>query len=292
MITKRRFFRNKNRIYMIPTRFGAALCLLFLFFTFAGAHYSNNLIFLFAFIIVSFLLIAILQTAKNLRGLEVLSVHIPNGFPNEYSRVEILVQNPRKTEKFGLSLHFKNQKDHVIVDEIFPQDQKWVFYPFLLPVKRGRFKPPRLRISTDAPYGLFYGWYYLYPDSEGVVYPQLAGHPRDDQDLPSAGADFSGLKKYTLGDPFQRISWKHSAKREEWLLKEFNDDTPASELYDINDCPQTNIEGKLSQLALWVAQAEQHQKSYGIILHQRVSPIGRGDYHLNECLYELGIHND
>lgn len=292
MTVWQRFLWNKNRIYMIPTRFGGAMCFLFLFFTFAGAHYSNNLIFLFAFIIVSFLLISILQTAKNLRGLEILSVRVPEGFPDEYTRVELLVYNPNQNEKFGLNLKFNNNKEHVVIDEIFPLDKKWLFHPYLLPPQRGRFKTPRIRVSTDAPYGLFFGWYYLYPSAEGVVYPKLAGEEKETLSLNSTGADFSGLKEYAKGDPFQRVSWKHSAKREEWLVKEFKDEAPVSEIYALEDCPQADLEAKLSQLAFWVTRAEQQSKSYGISLPKRTSLIGRGDHHLKECLYELGVFHD
>lgn len=287
-----RRIRDRKRIYMIPTRFGGAMCFLFLFFTITGAHYSNNLIFLFAFIIVSFLLIAILQTAKNLRGLKVLSVRIAEGFPMEQTTVDILVENGRSLEKFGLAVQFKDQKSHVIIDEIMDNDKKWLAHPYELPHKRGRFSAQRLRISTDAPYGLFYGWYYWTSDAEGVVYPKPAGLLRESTSQNASGADFSGLKSYNPGDLFQRISWKHSAKREDWLVKEFKDETPVSEIYTLEQCPQTDIEGKLSQMALWVTEAEFHQKHYGIVLNCVSSPVGRGEHHLHHCLFELGVYGD
>lgn len=284
----RKFTRNEKRIYMIPTRFGAAACFLFLFFTVTAAHYSNNLIFLFAFILVSFLLVAILQTAKNLRGLQILSVQIHSGFPSEKTNAEILVYNKRPTEKFGLGVQIQGQKDFVIVDEIFAKDKKWIQHPFTLPSKRGPFATERIRVYTDAPYGLFYGWYYIYRMDSGVVYPAPKGFLRDSTTPQNAGADFSGLKQYNEGDPIHRISWKHTAKREELMLKEFRDETPTTEVYDINDCPQPHIEDKLSQMSLWVTQAEQHQKSYGIILQNENSALGRGEHHLHDCLFELG----
>lgn len=277
---------------MIPNRFGMAMCFLFLFFTVTGAHYSNNLIFLFAFIVVSFLLIAILQTAKNLRGIDVLSVRLPNGFPTEPSAVDILVCNTKNIEKFGLGLQFKEQKDHVIVHEISPQDKKWVSHPFRLPGKRGSYRALRIKVFTDAPYGLFYGWYYLSPSAEGIVYPRPSGLPHDSKTPLSLGSDFSGIKEYQEGDPLQRISWKQSAKREDLLVKEFDDETPASEVFKLEDCPQSDIEGQLSQLALWLTQAEANHKTYALVLREPIAALGRGETHLHQCLAELGVYND
>ncbi|MCC6137411.1 MAG: DUF58 domain-containing protein [Bdellovibrionaceae bacterium] len=284
----KRWTQNSNRIYMIPTRFGAGAAFLFLFFTVTGAHYSNNLIFLFAFILVSFLLVSILQTAKNLRGLDVLTVNISPGFPLETTIADILVYNKRSTHKFGMGLQIRGQKNFVTIDEILAGDKKWIQHSFLLPNKRGIFKTERIKIYTDAPYGLFYGWYYIYKQEQGLVYPTPKGQSRNASVSFQSGADFSGLKQFVQGDSIHRISWKHTAKREELLLKEFKDETPATEIYNINDCPQENVEDKLSQLSLWVTEAEQKQKTYAICLYSHQSPLGRGKHHLHECLYELG----
>ena len=91
----RRLIWNQNRVYMIPTRYGFIAIFLFLLFTITGAHYANNLIFLFAFILVSFLLVAILQTAKNLRGVDVLDVHVPSGFPHTLVSARLRIRNTR-----------------------------------------------------------------------------------------------------------------------------------------------------------------------------------------------------
>lgn len=287
----KKWVRNENRIYMIPTRYGAVACFLFLFFIIAAAHYSNNLIFLFGFILISFLLVATLQTAKNLRGLGVLKTQIHPGFPNEKTVATLFVQNKRAMDKFGLSLQFHKQPDQVILDEILSKDSKWISHPFTLPEKRGRFSTERVRVGTDAPYGLFYGWYYIYRTDGGVVYPTPRGLSKESKMPQNKGSDFSGLKEYVEGDPLHRVSWKHTAKRDELLLKEFRDETPIIEIYSLDDCPQPHIEDKLSQMALWVCEAEQSRKSYGIVLGEESSSIGRGDAHLQNCLYMLGVYD-
>lgn len=284
----KKWIQNSNRIYMIPTRFGAAACFLFLFFTATGAHYSNNLIFLFAFVLVSFLLVAILQTAKNLRGLDILTVNIHSGFPTEITTADILVHNKRSADKFGMGLQIRGQKNFVMLDEILRGDKKWLHHSFKLPNKRGIFKTERIKVFTDAPYGLFYGWYYVYRTDMGLAYPTPKGVSRENTAQLDRGADFSGIKQFTQGDPIHRISWKHSAKRDELLLKEFKDETPVTEIYDLRDCPQKDIEDKLSQLALWVTQSEHYQKSYAIVLNSYKSSMGRGDHHLHQCLTEMG----
>lgn len=286
----KKWFRNSKRIYMIPNRFGLALSFIFIFFTVTGAHYSNNLIFLFAFIIVSFLLIAILQTAKNVRGLMIVKSHIQAGFPGEISKADLLVENQKSISQFGLYVQIHKQKNSAIVHEIQAKDKLWISQPFLLPAKRGLFEFDKIKVSTQVPYGLFYGWRYVYKKNVVVVYPKPHGISKNYATATNKGSDFSGLKQFVTGDTIARISWKHSAKRDELLLKQFKEDEPEVKIFDINDCPQSELEAQLSQLALWVVDAEKGQKSYGLKLDDLSIKAGRGTTHMHECLYQLGIY--
>lgn len=281
---------NSNRVYMIPTRFGAACGFLFLFFTITAAHYTNNLIFLFAFILVSFLIVAILQTAKNLRGLKIHTVSIQPGFPGEISYAQISIENSKKQTKMGMGVQFHKQKDFALIDEIAVHDKIWIQVPLVLPNKRGFFTTQRIKIFTDAPYGLFYGWHYFYRNDQGLVYPHPQGLLADQNHGNASGSDFSGLKKYQEGDSLARISWKHSAKKDELLLKEFSDEIPQTEIYDLSACPQKDIEEKLSQLCLWVVDAERKNKTYALVLNNEQPLFGNGETHFKKCLSDLGAY--
>ncbi len=274
---------------MIPTRFGLACGVLFLFFTITAAHYANNLIFLMAFILVSFLLISILQTAKNLRGLTLIKVQMQPGFPDQTTVAQVLVQNTKTSPKMGIGLQFGKQKPFFVIDEISAEDKKWISLPFVLPSQRGRYSTTKVKVFTDAPYGLFYGWYNIYRTDQTVVYPRPIGENSSTLQNKSLGSDFSGLIDFQNGDSLSRVSWKHSAQRDQLLVKEFKDETPQLEIYRLADCPQKDIEDKLSQLCLWITQAEKQKIKYGLQLHEPLVLVGSGEKHSQECLYQLGV---
>lgn len=289
MISLKKFFRNPNRIYMVPTRYGAIASGLFILLTITGAHYSNNLIFLFAFILVSFLLIAIMQTAKNMRGIQVTRIYIHDGFPKDISRVEFYVRNVKSSEKIGIGIQLKGQKSSAMISEIHSDDEQMIVTAFVLPEKRGRHIIERVKIFTDAPYGLFYGWYYNYFPTSYVVYPVPKGNPLQVHTDISKGLDFSGLREYVVGDTLSRMSWKHSARRDSLILKEFNEQEKEQEIFSLKDCPQKNIEDQLSQLSLWVTLAEENQFRYGLSLPNSKILAQNGKSHLKKCLYSLAV---
>jgi uncharacterized protein (DUF58 family) len=135
-----------------------------------------------------------------------------------------------------------------------------------LPETRGKHILKRIGVSTESPYGLFYGWlyfkvnapYYVYPRPVGDALPQLSQH--------QGTGDFSGLKNYQLGDSPQRISWKHSSRTEKWLVKEFKDSAEPQCLLRWQDCPQSDNEDKLQQLARWIVDCESGKLQYCVEL--------------------------
>lgn len=279
-------YRNKQ-IFMIPNRYGFVAITLFIVFSLVAATYSNNLLFLLAFIHVSFLLISILQTARNLRHIEVSAVQIPSGFPGETVAVRVLLLQKSKSLKTGLYL--RCEKSEQLIPEFAAKDQKVLTLSLELPQKRGEHFLQRLRLSTESPYGLFYGWLYFKVSTPYYVYPKPLGHPLP-QNQTSLGADeFSGLKQYQTGDSPQRISWKHSAKTDQLLLKEFKESQGVSCLLNWEDCSQTTDEEKLQQLARWIVDCETRQSSYQLIVPgiPTRGSFDRGHSHLHQSLLSL-----
>jgi uncharacterized protein (DUF58 family) len=284
------FFRNQKRIYMIPNWYGGMACFLFLFFTITGAYYSNNVIFLFAFVLISFLLISILQTAKNLRGIQITNLSVQNGFPGEKTKTTMQLINSKTEYKFGVQVQIKGQKNIRMIDELPGQDTKMISTFYHLPASRGPHKTKSIKISTDAPYGLFSGWFYIYPDSKFVVYPKPAGLPLEIFSSAGEGADFSELRSYVQGDSLHRISWKHSAKKDNLVLKVFKEEEAPLNTFALEDCPQSELENKLAQLALWIQSAEQQRHQYALKLSNSSNRLGTGEKHFHECLRQLGLY--
>ncbi|MCB9073190.1 MAG: DUF58 domain-containing protein [Bdellovibrionaceae bacterium] len=286
----RLFSYPSQRIYMIPNRYGLIACCFFLLCTIVAAHYANNLIFLLAFILISFLLIAILQTAKNLRGVQIQKIYIHDGFPDSHSIIDLQINNLRNVFKFGLGFQIKEQTSVTYANELNQNDQILTTGSFVLPKKRGLYSINRIKVFTDAPYGLFHGWQYHYISSSYVVFPKPRGFSLSFLKQLSPGNEFSGLREYIPGDSLSRVSWKHSVKSSTLLLKEFKEQEPQQQIFSLTDCPQIDLENKLSQLSLWIIEAENHQLRYGLHLLKTVIPIGHGPQHLRKCLSSLGAY--
>lgn len=272
---------------MIPNRYGFIAIGLFIVFSLVAATYSNNLLFLLAFLHVSFLLISILQTARNLRYVEAEIVQIPSGFPGESVDVQILVRNESRQTKLGLIVRCASAQ--ILIAELGPRENKIISLPFLLPQQRGIHFLNRVQLATQAPYGLFSGWLYFKIKVGFYVYPQPIGESLPNKRVLDSYGEFSGLNEYVLGDSLQRISWKHSARTDQLLVKEFKDQAEPQCLLDWSACTQKENEDKLSQLAKWVVDCEAAGLNYRLRLPSldTPTPFRKGKVHAQECLLSL-----
>lgn len=279
-------YRHKQ-IFMIPNRYGFIAIALFIIFSLVAATYSNNLLFLLAFIHVSFLLICILQTARNLRHIDLSSIQIDGGFPGETVPVKLVFSQKSKKNKLGLIVNCEGSEKSVAL--LPAGDQMFVDLTLTLPSKRGPHQLRRIRLGTESPYGLFSGWLYFKTTSIYYVYPKPVGHQLPASLYLHQPGDFSGLKEYEVGDSLQRISWRHSARSDQWLIKEFKDTTTPQHLLRLEDCPQTNNEDRLRQMAYWIVECERSNIEYKIELskNQKNENFARGPQHFHRSLMKL-----
>lgn len=279
-------YRHKQ-IFMIPNRYGFIAIALFIIFSLVAATYSNNLLFLLAFIHVSFLLICILQTARNLRHVDLVAIQIPAGFPDETVSAKLVLSQKSKKNKLGLIVSCEGNEK--LMTTLPSGDQAFVELPLTLPQQRGAHQLRRIRLSTESPYGLFSGWLYFKTKSVYYVYPKPVGnHLPISQYLHHSG-DFSGLKEYELGESLNRISWKHSARADQWLIKQYKDATVPQHLLRLDDCSQKNDEARLSQLAYWIIECEKSNIDYKLELLKNTAneTFDHGTLHFHHSLLKL-----
>ena len=284
---KLKFPWKHKKVYIYPNRFGFVFFGLFCLMIMVGASYGNNLVFLMGFILISFLFVTILLTAKNLRDVEILDVKISPGFPGEIVPARITLANNLDTEHTQIFVKLDGYPNEGELQHIAANDRKDVHLSIQLPEKRGVYNLGRIKVSTSNPFGLFYSWFWFKFDAEYIVYPKPAGlkeRPRQENQI---GDEFSGLKEYEPGDSMSRISWKHMARNDEMLVKEFNDSELMQDLLKLSEARQPQYEAKLSQLALWLVEAEKSQRLYTLELGTGHDSPNRGPKHLQNCLEKL-----
>lgn len=277
-------YRHKQ-IFMIPNCYGFLAIAMFIIFSIVAATYSNNLLFLLAFIHVSFLLVSILQTARNLRGVEILSAQVASGFPGETISVHILLVQKTRAPKLGLTV--RCQSSSFQIQELNENDPQLLELQIQLPQKRGFHFLERIQLSTESPYGLFYSWLYFKIKSPYYVYPEPVGHRLPFETFPLGTGEFSGLKNYVVGDPLSRVSWKHSSRSEQLLVKEHTESSQPQFVLAWENCPQPEPEDRLKQLARWIVDCEKNRYPYQLQVPDYQNNFSNGAVHFHRSLLKL-----
>jgi uncharacterized protein (DUF58 family) len=113
--------------------------------------------------------------------------------------------------------------------------------------ERGRFRLGPITLTSGDPFGLFRIKYHLPNTSNVIVYPKtvvLRSFPLPIGMLPGGDAlrrrthyittNAAGVRDYAPGDPFNRIHWKSTARKDRLIVKEFELD-PLADVWILLD---------------------------------------------------------
>ncbi|MEQ1666147.1 MAG: DUF58 domain-containing protein [Bdellovibrionales bacterium] len=284
-----KLFRHE-RIYCFPNKYGFLGFAVFLIMIAAGATYQNNLIYMMAFLYLGLGLIAILQTARNIRNIEVAHVRIKPGFPGAMTDVEIIITNPQSDLKINLevSLRLEGETIRISTSDIPARSFKSLKGTIRLPSSRGVYSIKRIGMHTTYPYLLFNVWKYSKSKMhEALVYPTPIGREFDQNFLLKHGEDFSGHKIYVAGDPFARIDWKVFARRDAYYVRQFNDGGEKELNLNWEQTQNLSFEERLSQYSLWILRAEEKMIQYDLSIPYFISGSGLGENHFEKCMEAL-----
>jgi len=183
------------------------------------------------------------------------------------------------------------------VDEIRPGQSARVALRFTA-VARGEQEVGPLRVASVYPLGFLKIYRRATVDRRHLVYPEPVGNPR----LPVAGAkrplsgavnvraggdEFAGVRAYVAGESQRHIDWKAVARGQPLMTKQFAQENAAVLHLDYDEVPGSDTERRLSQLALWIVEAERLRRSYGLRLGAVQIPPGIGEAHRHRCLAAL-----
>jgi uncharacterized protein (DUF58 family) len=133
-----------------------------------------------------------------------------------------------------------------------------------------------------------------------LVYPKPAGNtqlPTNHSRLADSwvqqgigpGDDFAGVRAYVRGESQRHIDWKAVARGQPLMTKEFAAETSGAVCLDFSELHFADVEEKLSQLTLWVIEAERARQPYGLRLPDiEISPA-LGQMHFHYCLRALSL---
>jgi len=276
----------------------------------AAVNYSNNLVYAILYLVGSLSFISIFHTWRNLASLRVEHLRIQPAFAGEEVRMEIYLRNPSSHTIYGLFFARLGDEaglarrpaplrtpggggvrievgDSCSAEVVFPSE------------RRGMYRFESLLVRTSYPFGLFWASFRVPVDAAYYIYPQAKGaadwpalHPGGQQGSPARlepGDDFSGVRAYLPGESLRHVDWKAYARGRPLSVKQFTGGSGQELWLDAAEMSRLPLEARLSQLALWIVNAEKAEIPYALKLGRTTLPLGLGPAQSRRALEALAV---
>lgn len=293
--------RGRTFPFLSPTpSFGALLFLLGAIW-YAAASQNNAAIYLLLFALTAVFLVSIPHTLLNLGGLRATAESIKPSFAGQEVSLPVEIVNKSRAARHGIALGLpESEGAHERIDHIRAGEAARVMLRFSAPA-RGEHEIGKLCLASVYPLGFLRAFTSIAASQRYIIYPKPAGdprlpsgHSRSEQSKPrpefGEGDDFAGVRAYVPGESQRHIDWKAVARGQALMTKQFTADTGGELYLDFAAVRFTNLEDQLSQLALWVIEAERARRPYGLRLLNAEIPPAVGDAHFHRCLRALALY--
>ena len=268
-------------------------------------NYNNSLGFLLTFLLGSLSLVAILHTYRNLADLGLRLRPSRPVFAGQATRFLLQFDNQSSDQRIAVTACYaidpQEERPRLnLTNTNIPAD---TFHSIEIKAEsthRGRLKLGRIVLATRFPLGLFRAWAHFEPAANTIVFPQPEGTrelPHSPSQATATGGthaqgtdDFVGLRNYVPGDSSRRIHWKAVAKEQETTVKQFSGSAPTEVKLKWTDTPQTGLEARLSQLALWIVEAERQGVAFSMELPDQTFHTAQGEQHRQMALRALALY--
>jgi uncharacterized protein (DUF58 family) len=304
-ITEWTSLARKGKIYIIPTKFGALYLGGTLVMLLIGSAYGNNLVLLLCFFMLSLVLVAMVETNNNLRGLLVTQVASEPGPANgSFNLTSVISSEARQTrrqiraEPLGYDVVQRYDEDINV-----PIGESGRFHCSVRAPARGVHPIAFIRLSSTYPLGLFYAWQIWPASGEAVIYPapngsqtlppsDFSGEAQEGGSSPDATDDFHGHRSYQPGESQRRIDWKAHSRGRPLLIKDFRGGLGVSLSLDWRAVQGRDFESRLSQLAHWVLECKRQKLPFRMRAFGQVTPVSLSRPHVERCLRILASAGD
>ena len=285
-----------GKIQFSPTRFGWLFVVVLLGLLMGSINYNNNLGFLFTFLLGSMMLVSLVHSYRNIRGIAVDDIQAPSVFEEQDAIFEITL---RSSQVKRVALRFRLGDSQGTPIHMAPGYSTRAVLD--VPArKRGRLAPGELHMASEYPFGLFGFYTSCQRFAECMVYPKpvpiqklsmqdlLQAHSSQGVVLESVD-DFKGLRTFQNGDATQHIFWKAFSKGQGLMVKEFMGQASPGLCFSWEKIKTDNVEKKLSLLCGMVLKAHGMKLKYGIRLPGHLITPDKGEQHKRACLRALAL---
>jgi uncharacterized protein (DUF58 family) len=268
---------------------------------YAGSSQGNAAAYLLLFALLSIFLVSIPHTLLNLGGLTATPESITPTFAGEEVSLPIEIANHSRATRRGIKSHLPGAGgEREDVDMIAAAKAARVTLRFPAP-NRGQHEIKSLSLESTYPLGFLRAIKPVSVSQHYVVYPRPDGDPTlpvsrgvSGENQPRVdigeGDDFAGVRAYVPGESQRHIDWKAVARGQALMTKQFTAESDNSFLYlDYAAAGSRHLEERLSQLALWVIEAERARRPYGLRLPGTEIAPSLGEQHFHRCLRTLAL---
>jgi uncharacterized protein (DUF58 family) len=283
-----------------PTAGFAALLFVLAAMWYAASSQNSAAIYLLLFLLASVFLVSIPHTLINLTGVTVRVESAKPTFAGDDVFLPVEIMNSSRATRYGIEVVLPDlDKTRERVDCI-PRESAARLTLRFSARHRGEHKIETLDLTSCYPLGFVRASRRFVSDQTYLVYPKPAGNsqlPTNRSRLADTwvqqgighGDDFAGVRAYVWGESQRHIDWKAVARGQPMMTKEFAAETKGAVCLDFSELHVAGVEERLSQLALWVIEAERARQPYGLRLPGiEISPA-LGRMHFHYCLRALSL---
>ena len=286
---------------LLPTATFAGLLFLLAAMWYAAASQTNAAAYLLLFALLSVFLVSIPHTLFNLAGLSASAESAKPAFAGDEVSLPVEIMNSSRAARHGIAISLKATGGvSASIDAIPAGKAARVVLRFPAP-GRGEHDLGKLALASIYPLGFLRALKLIPTAHRYIVYPQPSGDPslpagdaRSTHARPSSqtgeGDDFAGVRAYVPGESQRHIDWKAVARGQGFMTKQFTAETGGTLYLDFAEVRLSDPEEKLSQLALWIVEAERARKPYGLRLPSGKIPPSLGEPHFHRCLRALALY--
>jgi uncharacterized protein (DUF58 family) len=283
-----------------PTAGFAALLFVLGAMWYAASSQNSAAIYLLLFLLASVFLVSIPNTLTNLAGITLRIESAKPTFAGDEVCLPVEIMNTSRATRYGIEVVLSDADNTRERVDCIPRKSAARLSLRFAAHQRGEHKIEKLDLTSCYPLGFVRASKKFASNQTYLVYPKPAGtsqlpkhHSRfgdsSVQQGSEHGDDFVGVRAYVPGESQRHIDWKAVARGQLLMTKQFAAETKGAVCLDFSKIRLADVEQKLSQLALWVIEAERARQPYGLRLPTvEISPA-LGLMHFHCCLRVLSL---
>src|SRR5256886_4083426 len=267
---------------------------------YAASSQNSPAVYLLLFVLTAVFLVSIPNPLINLAGVTIGLESAKPAFAGDEVSLPVEMMNTSRTTRYGIELVLSEANKTGERIDYIPREKAARLTLRFRVRQRGEHKIGTLCLTSAYPLGFIRVVKKFAPSQTYLVYPKPAGDPRLPASLSRSpdnrpqvdigeGDDFAGVRAYVPGESQRHIDWKAVARGQPLITKQFAAEAEGSVHLDFSALRFHDAEQRLSQLAMWVIEAERARRPYSLRLPNTDIPPAVGDAHFHRCMRALSL---